>query len=175
MSKPTLKVTSDFTKQFNDAIKRFRHDKVLVGIPEDANDRKPEEGESAEMGNAALLAIANFGSPMNNIPPWPIMAIGIRNAQDSIATQFKTCAQAVLSSLIRGTSGLDAMDTYYNRAGIIASTSVKKVINTQEDVPTNKPSDATMHAREARGFKGDKYWLVTGQMRNAITYVVRGG
>ncbi|MDH4163322.1 MAG: hypothetical protein OEW15_11635 [Nitrospirota bacterium] len=173
MSKPTLKVTKDFTKQFNDAVKKFQYDKVLVGIPEDTDARK-ETGEDQMIGNAALLAIANFGSPMNNIPPWPIMAIGIRNAQDSIAEQFKVCAQKVLSSLVGGSSGLDAMDTYYNRAGLIASTSVKKVINSQEDVPPNKPSDATMRSRKAIGFKGDKYWLVTGQMRNAITYVVRG-
>lgn len=173
-SKPTLKVDKDFTKQFNDTIKKFRHDKVLVGIPEDTDGRKDLEQEGP-IGNAALLALANFGSPMNNIPPWPIMAIGIKNAQDSIAEQFKICAQKVLSSLVGGTSGLGAMETYYGRAGLIAATSCKRVINEQEDVPPNKPSAATMASRKAVGFKGDKYWLVTGQMRNAITYVVRGG
>lgn len=174
-SKPTLKVDKDFTKQFNDTIKKFRNDKVLVGIPEDTDGRKLDPEDNGMIGNAALLAIANFGSPMNNIPPWPIMAIGIRNAQDSIAEQFKICAKQVLSSLVGGTSGLGAMETYYGRAGLIASNSCKRVINEQEDVPPNKPSAATMAGRKAVGFKGDKYWLVTGQMRNAITYVVRGG
>lgn len=173
MSKPTLKVSKDFTKQFNDAVKKFRKDTVLVGIPEVANGRK-DEGETDTIGNAALLAIANFGSTLNNIPPWPIMAIGIKNAQEPIAEQFKEAAKKVLQSLVRGTSGLGAMDTYYTRAGLIASNSIKKVINDQQDVPPDRPAPSTMAGRKARGFKGNKYWLVTGQMRNAITYVVRG-
>lgn len=169
--KPYMKVTSDFTKQFNDAVKKFRHDKVLVGIPEDDDERK-EDDNAETIGNAALLAITNFGSALNNIPPWPVMAIGIRNAQDQIAEQFKICAKSVLSALVNGASGLDAMDIYYNRAGIIASTSIKKAINSQEDAPDL--SERTLAARKARGFKGDKRGIVTGQMRNAITYVVRG-
>ena len=55
--------------------------------------------------------------------------------------------------------------------------SIKKVINAQEDVPSDKPSQSTLDARKNRKptpFKGTKYWLVTGQMRNAITYVIGG-
>lgn len=162
--RPTLKVTSDFTQQFNDIVKKFRRDEVLVGIPEQKTERKDKE----PIGNAALLAIANFGSAKNNIPPWPIMAIGIRNAQAEIAEQFRAAAVGAL------TGGISSLSPAYNRAGIIASTSVKKVINEQIDVPADKPSEATLKSREASGFKGTKYWIRTGQMRNAITYVVRG-
>lgn len=170
--KPYFKVTSDFTKQFNDAVKKFRHDKVLVGIPEDDDARKEDSGDD-QIGNAALLAITNFGSTLNNIPPWPVMAIGIRSAQDQIAEQFKICAQRVLSAAVHGTGGaFDALDTYYNRAGIIASTSIKKTINAQEDAPPL--SERTLAARKAEGFKGESRGIRTGQMRNAITYVVRG-
>lgn len=169
MSKPFLKVTSDFTKQFNETIAKFRNDAVLVGIPQENGKRKPELGEEAgPIGNAALLAIANFGSAANNIPPWPIMAIGIKNAQAGIVEQLRAGAKLALSQ------GFSAIDTYYNRAGIIASTAIKKVINSQEGVPPNKPSEATMAARKSDGFKGSKYWLRTGQMRNAITYVIQG-
>jgi hypothetical protein len=166
-TKPTLTVTSDFTADFNDIVKKFKNDAVLVGIPEQDTKREEDEGDS-EITNAALLAICNFGSPVQNIPAWPVMAIGIRNAQEEIATQFKLAATNALKM------GLSALDIYYNRAGIIASTSIKKVINSQEDVPPNKPSPSTLKSRKSAGFKGQKYWIRTGQMRNAITYVVKG-
>jgi len=169
MSKSTIKVTADFTKQFYDIIKKFQHDVVLVGIPEEDDDRKDK---SEVIGNAALLAITNFGSPLNNIPPWPVMAIGIRAAQDEIATQLEKAAREAMTAAIRNRSATEILDRYYQRAGIIASTSVKKTINAQEDAPDLAP--ATLAARKSAGFKGKSRGIVTGQMRNAITYVVRG-
>jgi hypothetical protein len=171
--KPYFKLSKDTTKQFNETINRFRNDKVLVGIPVEDNGRKPEHGETQPIGNAALLALTNFGSAVGNIPAWPVMSLGIHAAQDSIAEQFKICAQQVLSSLKNGTSSLSALDVYYNRAGIIASNSIKKVINAQDGAPALSPH--TLAARKAQGFKGEKRGIVTGQMRNAITYIVRGG
>lgn len=162
MSKPTLKVTEDFTDQFNENVKKFKADTVLVGIPQDESARN----ETDAINNATLLAINEFGSPMQNIPPRPVMAIGIRNAQEAIAQQFKLAAQNVLSK------GFAALNTFYERAGIIASNSVKKAINSQEGF--DGPSQATLDAREAAGFAGKKALIVTGQMRNAITYVVKG-
>lgn len=166
---PTLTVTSDFTEDFNRILKKFKNDAVLVGIPALSTERDNPDGDTSQINNATLLALCNFGSPQNNIPPWPVMEIGIRNAQDPIAEEFKKAAKGALSK------GLEALTTYYNRAGIIASTSIKKVINTQEDVPGDKPSQATLDIRKVKGFKGSKYWLVTGQMRNAITYVINEG
>lgn len=162
MTKTRVTVTSDFTKQFNDIISKFKRDAVLVGIPEDGKEREKDD----PINNATLLAINNFGSPANNIPARPVMAIGIRNAQDAIVEQFKQGAKLALSE------GLSALSIVYNRIGIIASNSVKKAINSQEDIAA--PSDATLAARKAVGFKGTKALIVTGQMRNAITYVVKG-
>jgi hypothetical protein len=168
--KPKLTVTSDFTAQFNDIIRKFRKDKVLVGIPEEENAREPDPDSDAppqEIGNAALLAINNFGSPANNIPARPVMEIGIRNAQDAIAEQFRQAAVKALST------GLKAVGPAYERAGIIAANSIKKAINQQEGI--EEPSEATIKSRESRGFKGTKALVVTGQMRNAITHVVKEG
>lgn len=164
MSKPTLEVTSDFTDKFNEIIKSFKGDNVLVGIP--AADTEREDDDESQITNAALLAINEFGSPANNIPARPVMAIGIRNAQDEIAEQYKKAMQNALSK------GVSALSVFYNRAGIIASNSIKKAINSQEDLAP--PSESTLAARAARGFKGTKALIVTGQMRNAITYVVKG-
>lgn len=170
MSKmPTLTITEDRTDEFNAIIKRFRRDDVLVGIPQQDTTREPAEnadGVQSEINNATLLAINEFGSPAQNIPARPVMAIGIRAAQKEIAEQFK---QAMLGAF---KTGISALSTYYNRAGIIASTSIKKTINAQEGI--KEPSEATLETRRAQGFKGTKALIVTGQMRNAITYVVKG-
>ena len=168
MSSPYLKVTSDFTKTFNETIARFKKDAVLVGIPQDESAREPEDDESdSPMNNAGLLALNHFGSEEANIPPRPVLSIGIAKAQDAIAEQFKVCAQTVLSK------GPAALETYYERAGIIASNACKKVINDQEGIAP--PAESTIKGRKyatKAGFKGTKALLVTAQMRNAITYVV---
>jgi len=161
MSAPTL-VTKDFTEQFNEVVKKFKRDAVLVGIPE--ADTTREAGEP--INNATLLALSEFGSPINNIPSRPVMTIGLRNAQAEIIEAFKKGAKLALSK------GIPALSIAYNRAGLVASNAIKKAINAQDGI--EPPSAATLAARAARGFKGTKALLVTGQMRNAITYVVRG-
>lgn len=161
MSKDFL-VTKDFTGNFNDIIKKFKNDAILVGIPESKNERREDD----EINNATLLAINNFGSPANHIPPRPVMQIGLRNARDEISEQFKKGAIEALSK------GISALSIYYNRAGIIASNSIKKAINDQMGFPG--PAASTLAGRKAKGFKGTKSLIVTGQMRNAITYVVKG-
>lgn len=167
MSQPKLTVTADFTDNFNEIVKKFKRDAVVVGIPSVDSGRKDEGSDNPEpINNAALLAINEFGSPLNNIPPRPVMAIGIRNAQDQIAEELKKATQQAFKR------GLSALSVYYNRAGLIASNSIKKAINAQDDI--EPPSEATLAARQAAGFKGTKALIVTGQMRNAITYVVKG-
>ncbi len=162
MSQPTLKITSDFTAQFNAIVKQFKNDEVLVGIPESETDRD----ESEPITNAALLAINHFGSPANNIPARPVMTIGIRNAQPELAAEFRKAAVAAL------TKGVGTLHAHYERAGIIASMAVKKAINSQEGILP--PADATLARRKSAGFRGTKALIVTAQMRNAITYVVKG-
>ena len=159
--KPKLTVTADFTDQFNELVKQFRRDAVLVGIPQ-GSVRKDDE-----INNATLLAINEFGSPMNNIPPRPVMSIGIRKAQDEIAEQFRTAVKDVLKK------GGAAIRTYYERAGIVAANSIKKVINAQDGI--KPPAASTLSSRKSKGFAGTKSLIVTGQMRNAITYVVKEG
>lgn len=162
MSKPTLTVTADFTDDLARILKSFKRDTVLVGIPEEESPRE----DDAPINNATLLAINNFGSPANNIPARPVMEIGIRKAQPEIVEAFRKGAISALSG------GKQALSVAYNRAGIVASNSVKKAINSQEGI--DPPAEVTLAARAARGFKGTKALIVTGQMRNAITYVVKG-
>lgn len=165
MSKPFL-VTEDSTQQFKDLIDSFKYDSVLVGIPAEDNSRKQEQGESSTIGNAALMFINNFGSPINNIPPRPVMEIGIKRAQERIAEEYK---KALKSSFKKG---LSALGVYYERVGIIASNSIKGVINDQ--IGIQEPAESTLKTRKSQGFGSKKALLVTAQLRNAITYVVKG-
>ncbi len=159
---PSLTVTKDFTRDFMEVVKRFKHDQIVVGIPAEDDSR---DGVSA-VGNAQILAMNHFGSPANNVPPRPVLEIGIRRAQKDIAEEFR---KAAINALSRGFSELDKA---YNRAGSIAAQSCKKVIN--EQIEIDPPAESTIAARESMGFSGDKALLVTGQTRNAITYVIRG-
>lgn len=163
MSKPKVTVTEDFTDKFDETIKRFRNDEVLVGIPEEETQRTTD----TLINNATLLAINNFGSPAQNIPPRPVMSIGIRKSQEQIAEQFKLAVQKSFSE------GINALGVYYERAGIIASNAIKKAINSQEGI--EGPAESTLATRKSTGFTGKKALIVTGQMRNAITYVVKKG
>lgn len=165
MSQPSITVTVDRTKEVNDIVKRFRRDGVLVGIPQSETERSVDEG-GAGITNAALLAISEFGSPLNNIPARNPMSTGLKMAADAIAEEFKKAAQKAFSK------GISAISQYYARAGMIAVSSIKNVINQQIDM--QGPAESTLKSRQSRGFAGTKSLLVTGQMRNAITYVVTG-
>lgn len=145
-----------------DAIKAFKTNEILVGIPEDKTARRDNSGE---INNATILAINEYGSAANNIPPRPVLSIGLKNARDEITSQFKRAAQDVLSK------GVGSLAPAYNRIGSIAANSVKKAINAQ--IGIEPPSESTLRSRRARGFKGEKALIVTGQMRNSITWVVK--
>lgn len=161
MAKPYMEVTYDGVDDFNKVIKSFKRDAVLVGIPESDNGREISDGR---IGNAALLFINNFGSTANNIPPRPVMQIGIFNAQDAIADEFANAAKSALDK------GISSLLVYYNRIGTIASNSIKRAINDQ--IGFDGPAESTLKSRKANGFNGTKSLIVTGQMRNAITYVI---
>jgi hypothetical protein len=163
MSKTRLVVKQDLTWQLPDLIKKLKGDRVLVGIPAFSSARQ----EDTEIDNATILAINEFGSPANNIPARPVMAIGIKRAQDQIANQLKLAAKKILEL------GFQAVDSFYERAGIIASSSIKRTIDQQIGIPPPAPS--TIKARQRRGFKGTKALVVTGQMRNSIRWVIRRG
>lgn len=167
MAKPKITVTSDNTKNFLDVIRTLKDQEVLVGIPEEDSTRDPNKdpNEGPEINNAFLLYINENGSPANNIPERPAMKIGLSRAADDIADQFALAAKNAFDG------GQDAIDKYYNRAGFIASSSIKKIINDQ--IGIDPPAESTLKSRKSRGFKGTKALVVTGQMRNAITHVVR--
>lgn len=164
MSKPTLTVTTDNTEAFNRSMRSFAGDAVLVGVPAEDTDRKQDPEEKEEITNAMIMAMAEYGSPANNIPRRPVMSIGLRLAKDEIASLLGLAAKQFFND--------PKATTYLERAGFAATNSIKKVITQQIDI--DPPAESTIKARKARGFKGEKALLVSGQFRNSITFVLTG-
>ncbi len=173
-------IKSDKLKQIVANINSLVSQRVLVGIPEDTSSRNDEE--SGPMTNAALGFIHEYGSPANNIPARPFLMPGVRDGQEKFEPRLKKAAAAALNG------NAEKMDAEMTAAGMIASTGVQRKINSGDFIPL---ADATLEARAARGRKGAKLELEsrregnapgtafakplidTGQLRNAITFVVR--
>lgn len=131
----------------------------MVGIPQDETERK--EGE---INNATLLYIHENGAPEAGIPARPTMKPGIKNATVEIERRLKLAGQAALAGKPQSVRNQMAA------AGQAGASAVKAMINSNVGPPL-KP--ATLAARRRRGLKRTNTLVDTGQMRNAVTYVVR--
>ena len=147
---------------------------VYVGIPEQKDPRK----EGREIGNAALAYIHDNGSPLRNIPARPFMQPGIKAVQDKINIHLKNAAKAVVDGKN------DKVIVYLNRAGIVAASSIKNVINEGEGFAPLKRSTLLGRLRKRKAAKkwaskkreetmASMHPLVdTASMRNSISYFV---
>lgn len=178
--KVSLKKSIDNTLNTLKSIKNLESIDVLVGIPGETAYRKNKD---KEINNAQLLYIHSKGSPLRGIPARPVIEPAISEPKNKaeIAENLKLSARLMLEKKHQGAirqlhlTGIDA---------------VNKIKAWFED-PSNNWSPlqrATILARIRRQ-KGEKkrkelYDLLesdpskflplqdTGQLRNAITYVV---
>lgn len=156
--------------------------RTYAGVPADKAPRK--DGEP--INNAGLMYIHENGAPEANIPARPVVHPAIASIKDEIAAETFKGGQAVLS----GKSS--AADTMYNRIGILAQNAMRKRITDGPFVPL---APATIAARIAAGRKGQqdptiygkgaisstdhaaatgfRPLIFSGQLRRALTYVVR--
>jgi len=155
----SVTITRDKLEDVLKSVQSLVKERVLIGIPDSNAARK--EGP---INNAALGYINEFGSPANNIPARPFLIPGVEAAQP-----------AALKQLTRGVVGaldghVDAADKALHGAGIVTQNAVRAKIN--EGVPPPL-APSTLAARRRRGPTGTKPLIDTGQLRNAITYVLR--
>jgi hypothetical protein len=157
---------------------------VMVGVPQDKGGRR--EGQ---IGNADLAYIHDKGSVAAGIPARPFMEPGIKAVQDQIEQEMLNAGKAVFKG------GAKSVEGYLNRVGLIASRSIKMMITEGIAPPLapstikgriyrlkNKKRRASLKADLAAGVAGSRIagaeglftpLVVTGQLRNAITYVLR--
>lgn len=188
-----VKVTRDNVSDLVDALKSLTKLEVLVGFPDENADRWSDTGKTvrgnavlggadADITNASLAYIHDNGAPEQNIPARRFMVPGIESAQDVIVQQLISTVHAVLRD------PKTIVEQRLHRVGITASVAIKRKINEGIAPPL---SDMTLRRRAAKGRKGAatelaaralgqpagtgnaKPLIDTGQMRNAVSYVIR--
>ena len=156
--------TKSNTAQFRKALELLLKREVLVGIPAANAARDPEPGETTAATNALIGYVMEYGSPAQNIPARPFLHPGVANARAGIELHMKKAGQLAL----RGKA--DEIGQELEKVGLIAAASVQKKI-TEGPFQPLKPD--TLAARRRRGRTGERPLNDTGQLRRAVTYVVR--
>jgi hypothetical protein len=173
--KSGITIQRDHLAKLMQDIKRLSGHDVLVGIPETKADRYEDlkaARQVAKAGGLPLPGVNNamigyfheMGAPRANIPARPFLVPGIVDATPRLVTQMRAGVEAALKGDSAG------LDHRMHSAGMIAQNSVRAKINSGLPPPL---SDRTIRARLARGRTGTVPLIDTGQLRNAITYVIR--
>jgi len=152
-------VLTDNTAALKRAIAELTGTQVMVGIPATTAGRS-----KGAIDNATLGYIHENGSPAANIPARPFLRPGVRNAQAKITQQLRKAGVAALAG---NSSGMVRAMT---SAGLVAQSSVRAKIT---DGPFQALSASTLRARRRRGRTGTRPLIDTGQLRRAITFVLR--
>ena len=137
---------------------------VVIGIPDDGSARQPEPGASAPPSNAVIGYTQEFGSPEQNIPARPFLVPGVESITPKAAELLRKAGKAALFG------DAAAVEAALNQIGLIGQAAAQQKITDGPFVPL---SERTLKARKARGRKGDKPLLDTGQLRRSVTYIVR--
>ena len=184
----TVKVSKrDRYPDFVKAVNRLTKRQVLIGFPADGAARKPEEGDTHPPAVNSLIGyVLETGSPARNIPARPFLVPGVKSAQDQVADRLQKGAVAVMNG------NPEAADKTLDAVGLMGVSAVQRYMTSGQFQPL---SDGTIEARARRGRKGAKQYLKlksegvptdvlagaelvkplidTGQLRRAVTYVIR--
>lgn len=185
-----LTVVKDNSKRVLDGIKSLQNLDVLVGIPGDSSpgEHGPQTGSNlrvdamegagrvfSDMTNALLGIIHEFGAPEMNIPPRAFLSTGVRNEKKSITKYLGIAAKAAMAG--------DKMRVIraLNSAGIVGMNGAKRKITLGPFEPLKpgtiaarrRRSDGSSYRRKATKASDVTPLIDTGQLRNALTYVLR--
>lgn len=158
--KAGMTVKVDRVKRVFEAISKVPATQVLVGVPAERSPR--DQGQS--ITNAELGYIHEFGAPDANIPARPFLFPGIREAKGRFAGYLRQGAQAAMSG------DQSRVERALGAAGQAAASSVQRHITAGPFTPL---AASTIAARRRRGRTGVRPLIDTGQLRRAITWVVR--
>lgn len=172
----------DATEAFEEALAELLSKEVLAGFPEGEEPRKDEDGNPSPITNAALGYIHNTGAPEKNIPARPFMVEGVENVGNEIVDRMYDVGVAALD----GDS--QRVDMGLHAVGLTAKLGIQNKI---VDGPFEPLAESTLKARARLGRQGAQEELdrreagedpgvdlarplnLTGQMRNAVNFVVR--
>ncbi|MBC7074665.1 MAG: hypothetical protein H5T98_01055 [Syntrophomonadaceae bacterium] len=160
----SVKKLKDNLPKLKRAMESFAKREVLVGIP---SDETGNERHDATITNAQIGFINEFGAPEKNIPPRPFLIPGVRAIWNDAQKRLAKGAEKILK-LNGDPIGIE--EKALEGAGLMAQNSVVQTINNGIE-PALKES--TIAARQRKGFAGEKPLIVTGALKQSITYVVK--
>lgn len=184
-------VTSKGKIDFQDNLKRLLRLRTMVGIPADGKERQPEPGEKSAPNNAMIGYVQEFGDDEKHIPARPFLVPGVRSVQTQVVDELRKAGEDAFDK------DFGSVRARFAKVGTVAVSAAQRAITDGQFAPL---SQRTIEARAARGRKGAKQYLKlqgqgtprevldtlgdqalvkplidTGQLRRALTYVVKDG
>lgn len=161
MAKNGVTITVNKAGEVLAGIAKLAELRVMVGIPEEKAGRR--EGD---ISNAALARIHEHGAPEVNIPARPFLVPGALAVRAEAASRLKQASAAALAGKPK------QVESIFMAIGLLGQNAVRRAITLGNFVPLKA---STLAARRRRGRTGTKPLIDTGQLRAAITYVIRRG
>ena len=139
----------------------MKDNEVYVGI-----QQKESKREDEQITNAELLFIHTNGSPINNIPPRPVIEPAIKHDSERLSAMMKKAAQLVSAGKI------DDAIIQLKKTGMRGqNVSRNWFVNPENNWPPNSPSVIAEKRRE--GSTNPRPLIDTGELRKSITYFVK--
>ena len=158
-----VRETDTGLREINDIIKKLKNQEVLVGVPQDKSGRNVSQS-SQSISNAELLYIHTNGSPVNNIPARPVIEPAIEDAKEEIGLLLKEAAE--LAKIDKaGMQGENAAKGWFRNP------KNHWAPNSQVTIEGSTPNKNGK--KFIKGKKSSTPLIDTGQMRKAITHVMR--
>lgn len=188
---PRVIITKDKVNSVVGAITQLVGKQVLVGIPESTAERQDDDDSGSHPTNAMIGYVMETGSPARNVPARPWLVPGTQESQRDWMPHLKGAASAALDGQSKKS------DQELVSAGLVAESGVKRKINS--NIPPPLSPETVRRRKYARGTKSrrpneERYLeqirkgvdpataqaeagiislVNTGQLRNAVTSVVR--
>lgn len=159
----SVTLTIDRMHLLRQAMSVLDNGSVLIGIPDDSE--KNHRNDTPET-NSEIAFTNEFGEPAENIPARPFLIPGVNNAMEKNERIMLKGAQEVLT--LTG-NPLDSVHNALEAVGLVSARSAQKMI---DDGLSPDPAPYTLMQRRLKGFMGEKPLLVTGNLKQSITYII---
>lgn len=143
-----------------ESLQFIRDNGVYVGI-----QQKDTTREDDDVTNAELLFIHTNGSPVNNIPPRPVIEPAIKKDSRRLSNMMKQAAKYAFDGMksealrqleLVGTRGRDVSKRWF--------------VNPNNNWPPN--SEAVQEMKRRKGATNPRPLIDTGELRNSISYFI---
>jgi hypothetical protein len=114
MKKPGITTVTDNVKALREVVAALTKNDLLIGIPDDKDGRKSEDGD---IGNAGIGFVQENGEPENNLPKRPFLHPGFERAKPAIVEELKAGGTAAMTIIVKQEGFEPLADTtLYERA-----------------------------------------------------------